>query len=97
MGQTHMGPVEISPGSWRTLETFTGKVSSTIAIFRRPAGVELKVRYGVGWAGFDRQRQTTDGETEKRLSVSGWVVRARMQARVTRLTTLEWTRFMEGP
>lgn len=97
MALQDMGPVDLQPGSWRTLETFVGQVGKTIAIFRIPGGVKLKVRYGVGWFGWNRQSTTTDGLNEKRLTVEGWVGRARMQARVTRLTQLEWKRLTEGP
>ncbi|MEO7261304.1 MAG: hypothetical protein ABI047_08640 [Jatrophihabitantaceae bacterium] len=92
-----MGPVDLAPGSWRTLESFYGSVGSTIAVFRVPAGVRLKVRYGWGWFGYNRQGKTTDGENDKRLQVSGFVGRARMQARVSIRTTLSWTRITEGP
>ena len=63
MGLTEMGPVDLAPGGWRTLESFYGKVGSTIAVFRVPAGVRLKVRYGWGWFGYNRQGKTTDART----------------------------------
>ncbi len=91
------GPVELAPGQWWTLESFTGKAPSTKAFFRLPGGVQLKVRYGVGFFGYDSQETTTDGINEKVLSVSGWVGRARMQARVNRTAALEWRLIVESP
>jgi hypothetical protein len=87
----------LKPGKWRTLETVWGKVPEIRHVFQRPAGVRLKVRYGAGWFGFDRQKKTTDGAEAKSLSVSGWVGRARFQAKVDRETHLVWTRFTPGP
>lgn len=97
MGLTDIGPVELAPGAWRTLETFVGKVASTTAVFRVPGGVRLRLRYGFGWFGFNRQKAVTDGQHDKRLTVSGWVGRARMQARVSQPTALAWQRITEGP
>ena len=72
MALIERGPVELTPGGWRTLERFVGKVSSTTAFFRSPAGVRIKVRYGDGsFLGFDRQKQTLDGASQKTLSVLG--------------------------
>ena len=92
-----MGPVILQPGDWKTLESFYGRVGSTTATFRQPAGVRIKVRYGFGWLGWDSQSQTTDGQHNKSLNVSGWVGRARMQARVSQETALSWVRITEGP
>lgn len=82
----------LKPGKWRTLETVFGSVPSITNVFVRPAGVRLKVRYGAGWFGFDRQKHTTDGVNDKALTVSGFVGRARFQARVDAETHLIWTR-----
>ena len=71
----------VRSGDWRTLETFwnaTGK-----GYFLHPARAQIKVRYGVGWFGFDRQKQTLDGIHTKTLSVNGGsVLVARMQIKV---------------
>jgi hypothetical protein len=82
----------LKPGKWQTLETVSGSVPSITHVFVRPGGVRLKVRYGVGWFGFDRQKQTTDGVSDKLLRVSGFVGRARFQARVDAETHVIWTR-----
>jgi hypothetical protein len=84
------GPITLAPGSWRTLETFYGRVSTTVGYFRDPAGVRIKVRYGYGWFGFDRQQQTLDGINVKNLTVSGWVGYARMQARSDQAVSFSW-------
>lgn len=55
-------------GEWRTLETFWN-VTDTI-FFKGPAGAQIKVRFSGGFVGFDRQRQTLDSPTVKKLSVS---------------------------
>jgi hypothetical protein len=92
------GPVVLTPGGWRTLETFYGKANSTVAYFRLPSGVRIKVRYGYGsWFGFDRQKQTLDGESQKTLSVSGWVGYARMQAYTDHQVQLSWELAIAGP
>ena len=97
MGITNMGPVMLPPGDWRTWESLYGKVGSPTATFRQPREVRIKARYGFGWFGFDSQSQNTDGQHDKSLSVSGWVFRARMQARVSKETVLSWVLITEGP
>jgi hypothetical protein len=91
------GPVELPADSWKTLESFWGKVSATTAFFRLPAGVTIKVRYGYGWFGFDRQKKTLDGQAPKTLGVSGWVGYARMQARSPRRVPISWSIEIAGP
>jgi hypothetical protein len=98
MALIERGPVELTPGGWPTLERFVGKVSSTPAFFRSPAGVRIKVRYGDGsFLGFDRQKQTLDGASQKTLSVSGFVGVARMQASTDRARSLSWEIAIGGP
>jgi len=73
----------VSAGGWRTLEWFWNV--TTTGFFRAPAGAEIKIRYSGWWFGVDRQRQTLDGQSIKRLVASRWsVFTARMQMRVTR-------------
>ncbi|MER3425202.1 MAG: hypothetical protein C4293_20235 [Nitrospiraceae bacterium] len=48
----------IATGGWRTVESFWSARGT--AFFRAPAGARIKVRYGVGWFGFDRQKQTLE-------------------------------------
>jgi hypothetical protein len=71
----------VAAGGWRTLETFWNV--TTTGFFQAPAGAEIKIRYSGWWFGADRQRQTLDGESVKRLGVGRWsVFTARIQMRV---------------
>jgi hypothetical protein len=79
----------VTAGDWRTLETFWNV--TTTAFFQAPAGAEIKIRYSGGWVGVDRQRQTLDGESIKRLAISPWsVFTARIQIRVTQNTSVTY-------
>jgi len=70
----------VRAGDWRTLETFWNV--TTTGFFQAPAGAEIKIRYSGWWFGVDRQRQTLDGVTVKRLVVSRWsAFTARIQMR----------------
>jgi hypothetical protein len=78
----------VRAGDWRTLETFWNV--TTTGFFQAPAGAEIKIRYSGWWFGVDRQRQTLDGATVKRLAVSRWSaftariqMRTKMDAEVT--------------
>src|SRR5215213_2832908 len=79
----------VTAGDWRTLETFWNV--TTTAFFQAPAGAEIKIRYSGWWFGVDRQRQTLDGNTIKRLAVSPWsVFTARIQIRVNQNTNVTY-------
>ena len=72
----------ITSGDWRTVESFWNAKGT--AFFRAPVGAKIKVRYGVGWFGFNRQEQTLNGSDFKKLEVgSGSIARARMQIKVS--------------
>jgi hypothetical protein len=81
----------VQSGDWRTLATLWN--ASAIARFVGPAGASVKVRYGVGWFGWDSQKQTLDGFNLKQLSVSktASVSRARIQIRVPASGWITWT------
>ena len=87
----------VRAGDWRTLATLWNTTAT--GVFLAPAGAQIKVRYGDGWPiGRDRQRQTLDGVTEKRLSVGRFsVLAARLQVRVQSTTVIFWTYVVEGP
>ncbi|QIR41737.1 hypothetical protein HCG51_34180 (plasmid) [Tolypothrix sp. PCC 7910] len=71
----------IEAGDWRTVESFWN--ASGTAFFKLPVGASIKVRYGVGFLGVDRQKQTLNGSDYKKLSVGfGSVSLARMQIKV---------------
>ena len=79
----------VTAGDWRTLETFWNV--TTTAFFQAPRGAEIKIRYSGWWFGVDRQRQTLDGESIKRLGVSPWsVFVARIQIRVNQNTNVTY-------
>jgi hypothetical protein len=83
----------VRAGDWRTLESFFN--ASGTGFFLHPAGAQIKVRYGVGFLGFDRQKQTLDGFNEKQLSVgAGSIAQARMQIRVSQDT---WVNYVVRP
>ncbi len=78
----------VTSGGWRTLEWFFG--GSGTAFFDAPRDAEIKVRYGIGWFGFDAQKRTLDGQTIKRLVVGrSSYGRARFQIKVN--STIEVT------
>ena len=82
----------VTSGDWRTLEWFFG--GSGTAFFDAPRDAQIKVRYGVGWFGFDRQKQTLDGNTIKRLVVGrSSFARARFQIRVPVTTDVTYLIF----
>ena len=79
----------VASGDWRTLESFWN--ANGTGFFRAPAGARIKVRYGVGFFGFNRQEQTLNGSDYKKLEV-GWssVAYARMQMRVSQSTEVTY-------
>jgi hypothetical protein len=69
----------IKKGDWRTLETFWN-VTTTV-FFKEPGGVQIRLRYSAKPFPVNRQTQTLDGRTEKRIVVSKWsIFAARVQA-----------------
>jgi hypothetical protein len=73
--------VRVRSGDWRTLETFFN--AKGIAFFKAPPNASIKVRYGVGWLGKDRQQQKLNGQNYLKLEVGTWsVTGARMQIKV---------------
>jgi hypothetical protein len=69
----------VKAGDWRTLES--GLNANFRCQFRDPVGARVKVRYGLGWLGWDSQKKTLDG-TDKILRVGGPVY-ARVQMKVS--------------
>lgn len=83
----------IKKGKWRTVEWFFN--ANGVAFFREPNEASIKVRYGVGWFGKDRQKQKLDGGTYKKLKVGKWsLTRARMQIKVKESTNV--TYYVDG-
>jgi hypothetical protein len=81
----------VQSGDWRTLATIWN--ASALARFVGPAGASVKIRYGVGWFGWDSQKQTLNGFNQKQLSVSktASVSRARIQIKVPASGWITWT------
>ena len=73
----------IKPGKWRTVETaWNAKLA---IVFKAPAGAKVKVRYGLGWFGKDRQKNELDGVSYKTLNVGrASIAYARFQIKVDR-------------
>jgi hypothetical protein len=79
----------VTSGDWRTVESFWNATGT--AFFQAPAGAQVKVRYGVGWFGFDSQKQTLDGAHLRTLKVGrGSIAYARMQVRVKQTTDVRY-------
>ena len=85
----------VQSGSWRTLETLWNAEAG--ALFRLPAGAQIKVRRGVGWFGWDTQKQTLDGVNTKNLSVGKSYIPSRMQMKVSQSTYVTYTYCPVGP
>jgi hypothetical protein len=68
-------------GTTETVESFWNATGT--AFFREPAGAKINVKYGRGWWSVNKQEQTLDGNTIKRLSVGkASIVGARMRVKV---------------
>jgi len=68
-------------GTTQTVESFWNATGT--AFFRAPTGATINVKYGKGWWSVNRQKQTLDGNTIKRLSVGkASIVGARMRVKV---------------
>ena len=84
-----------SSGDWRTVEWFFGGAGT--AFFKAPAGSKIKVRYGLGWFGVDRQVQTLNGGEYKKLQVGGAsFTRARMQIKVPQTADVTYDVYPDG-
>jgi hypothetical protein len=85
----------IASGGWRTVESFWNARGT--AFFKAPSGAQIKIRYGVGWFGFDRQKHTLNGRDFKKLEVGlGSLGYARMQVRVSQTTDVTYDVYGDG-
>ena len=85
----------VTGSDWRTVESFWNAAGT--AFFRTPSGAQIKVRYGVGWFGFDRQKQTLNGRDFRKLSVGlGSLGYARMQVKVSQTTDVVYDVYGDG-
>jgi hypothetical protein len=87
----------VSAGDYRTLATLWNTAAG--AQFKCPAGAKIRVRYGAGWLAKNRQQQTLDCSTPKRLSVgTTWSkFGARFQIKVPQSGYVTWWYLTEGP
>ena len=86
----------VKSGDFRTVATLWNTTAT--GTFRCPAGAKIRVRYGGGWFAVNRQNQTLNCDTAKRLSVGKWsLVVARMQIKVPTSQYVSWTYSVEGP
>jgi hypothetical protein len=87
----------IRSGSWQTVEWYFN--ATGFAFFRAPAGTSIKVRYGVGAFGKDRQKKTLNGREYNRLIVTAGfsLARARMQVRVPQTTDVTYDVYLGDP
>lgn len=86
----------VSAGDYRTLVTLWNTTAS--AEFQCPAGAKIRVRYGGWWFSKNRQEQTLDCASAKRLSVGAWSkLVARMQIKVPVSGYVNWAYITEGP
>jgi hypothetical protein len=71
----------LTGGRTHTVELFWN--ASATAFFREPTGAKINVKYGKGWFSVNRQVQTLDGRTFKKLQVgAGSLAVARMRVKV---------------
>ncbi|MDX6698477.1 MAG: hypothetical protein QOE65_1874 [Solirubrobacteraceae bacterium] len=86
----------VKSGEYRTLATLWN--TSVTAEFLCPAGAKVRVRYGGGWFAVNRQTQTLNCSTPKRLSVGKFsAVVARIQMKVAESGNVNWGYITEGP
>ena len=86
----------VKSGDYRTLATLWN--TNAEAQFDCPAGAKIRVRYGGGWFSKNRQEQTLNCASIKRLSVGKWsLLVARMQIKVPETGYVHWNYITTGP
>ena len=81
--------LRVKAGAWQTVESLWG--SSATAFFRAPADAQVRVYYGFGRLGTERQTQTLDGEQYAKVAVGiGSFAHARIQVMVRRDSTFTY-------
>jgi hypothetical protein len=81
----------VKAGDWRTLES--GWNANFHIRFFEPRSAQVKVRYGVGWFGWDSQKQTLNGQTAVQLQVTSGASKAyaRVQIKVSANISVTYT------
>jgi hypothetical protein len=87
----------VQAGDYRTLVTLWN--TTRTAQFRCPAGAQIRVRYGAWPLAKNRQQQTLDCSTDKRLLVGSFWSKAgaRLQIKVPQSGYVTWWYIVEGP
>jgi hypothetical protein len=82
--------LRLKAGAWQTVESLWG--TSATAFFRAPAGAQVRVYYGLGRLGAERQTQTLDCEhyVKVAVSVGSSLAHARIQVLVRRDSTFTY-------
>jgi len=80
--------LRLKAGAWRTVEALRG--TSATAFFRAPIGAQVRVYYGLGPLGAERQVQTLDGEHYAKVEVGASVVPVKIQVLVPRDATFTY-------
>ena len=74
----------VKGGKYRTIATHWSTAKARF-YFRHPAGIKIRIRYGVGWFSVNRQKKTLDGQSEKTISVGAWsATRSKIQVKSDR-------------
>jgi hypothetical protein len=80
----------VKAGDWRTLES--GWNAQFGCRFVEPNGARVKIRYGVGWLGWDSQKRTLDGVSPMTIQVTQTgVFYARIQMKVSHDANVSYT------
>lgn len=89
----------VRAGDWRTVYDIWGSTAKRYGVFTRPAGTEIRVRYGTGWFSRNRQRQRLDGTNARTLTHGGITnyARVRFQVKVPFDSDIVWELLFEGP
>ena len=80
--------LRLKAGAWRTVEALRG--TSATAFFRAPIDAQVRVYYGLGPLGAERQVQTLDGEHYAKVEVGTSLVPAKIQILVPRDATFTY-------
>jgi hypothetical protein len=79
----------LQSGKTQTVESFWNATGT--AFFRTPTGTRINVKYGKGRLSVNRQMQTLDGATIKKLSIGkGSILFARMRVKVPHETDVTY-------
>jgi hypothetical protein len=88
----------VKAGDWTTVYEIGGSTAIRYGVFTRPAGTEIRLRYGRGWFSRNRQRQSLDGTNPKNPPTRRhYQLRARTVSGVPFDTDIVWEFLVDGP